>query len=422
MDSSTALSAKSSPVDLYYQDVNNSLVQSIPVVYDTRFRQDFATLGSGQNVLYIPPSNGINKVCVVLEYLPAQMAGCNAGCALPRGWGYNASTLFSWRISGSQQYFATGAQLLASNLRKCRTKTQRDAILSLGGQECKLNASLSPPVNDFLVPQRAYIPLSFFTTPSNDGLDCPVASDILGSQIQVTVQIAPASSFWVLNSAWAGAPPVLPSAFNSAYFQVEQLSMMDRGMSLASRPKVDMDTETYVQSLSSFDQQVLEAPLIASSATQTVNLNGFMSGQVRGIQCYLVDNASINRNMWTVPDSIRCIFAGQVYAQYENGSSRIWNLIDGTAPSAVDGSVLTPTASGFTSVPALSEYALLPFSQPTHNDFESDIMVSGLRITNGSVQLQIVTPDATKAYTLYAIPILNASLAYSRGSATLLIG
>jgi hypothetical protein len=49
-------------------------------------------------------------------------------------------------------------------------------------------------------------------------------------------------------------------------------------------------------------------------------------------------------------------------------------------------------------------------------------MVSGTRITNGSVQLQVVTPDPTKRYTLHAIPIFNAAVAYSRGSASLLIG
>lgn len=433
MEGSTALAAKSTPRDLYYQDEANSLVQSIPVVYDTRFRQDFATLGAGQVVLYIPPSNGINKVVIVLEYLPAQMAGV-AGTAvgsyfLPRGWGYNALSLLSWRIAGSQQYFASGAQLLASNLRKCRTQTQRDAILSLGGNECKTAA-------DFTVPQRAYIPLSFFTTPSNDGLDCPIASDILGSQIQITTQVAPASSFWVANPTYVAVPPastagVLPSAFNSAYFQVEQLSMEDRSMSLASRPGVDMDTSTYVQSLRSFDQQELTAQVSADAGVQTLTLNGFMSGQVRGLQVWLTKNGdALNSNVWYVPDSVRCIFAGQIYAQYENGSSRIWNLIDGTAPNSVNASLVATAGNVVNSSSVLSEWALLPFAQPAHNDYEADIMVSGLRITNGSVQLQVVRPASTATkpvsptdtFTLHCVPILNSALAYSRGSATLLIG
>jgi hypothetical protein len=436
MEGSTALAAKSTPRDLYYQDEANSLVQSIPVVYDTRFRNDFATLGAGQVSLFIPPSNGINKVIIVLEYTPTQLAGVGGTAAgsyvLPRGWGYNALSLLSWRIAGSQQYFASGAQLLAANLRKCRTQSQRDALLSLGGNEVKLAA-------DFTVTQRAYIPLSFFTTPSNDGLDCPVASDILGSQIQITTQVAPASVFWVANPTYVAVPPastagVIPTAFNSAYFQVEQLSMEDRSMSLASRPGVNMDTSTYIQSLRSFDQQELTAPIAADATgltVQTVTLNGFMSGQVRGLQVWLTKNNDLlNANVWYIPDSVRCIFAGQVYAQYETGSSSIWNLIDGTAPGSVNGSLLASVANVVNSTPVLSEYAILPFAQPAHNDYEADIMVSGLRITNGSIQLQVIRPASTvlkpvggaDTFTLHCVPILNAALAYSRGSATLLIG
>jgi hypothetical protein len=152
-----------------------------------------------------------------------------------------------------------------------------------------------------------------------------------------------------------------------------------------------------------------------------------MSGQVRGLQVWLTKNSDgLNPVVWYKPDSVKCIFAGQVYAQYENGSSAIWNLIDGTAPAAVNGSLLAvaavpgPTAY-LTSTPVLSEYCLLPFAQPSHNDYEADIMVSGMRITNGSITLIITPPDAS-AYTLHCVPILNAAIAYSRGSASLLIG
>ena len=423
MDSSTAVAQKSTPLDLYYQDSTNSLVQAVSVQYDTRFTSVFPALGAGQSVLYIPPSNGINKVMVVLEFTAAQLGCINGGFALPRGWGYSACSLFSWRISGSQQYFVSGAQLLAANLRKCRTKSQRDAIYSLGGEACNtlLNSDGSPRTQPF----RAYIPLSFFTAPCNDGLDTPVASDILGSQIQVTVQVVPPSTYFIPNPSFAGSAVLPPSAFNTAYFQVEQLSMNDRSMSLASRPGVDMNEETYIQSLRDFTQQELQAQLVASAAEQTVTLNGFMSGQVRGIQIWLTDNTSGTMNSplnWTVPDSVVCIFAGQQYAVYRNGSSEAWNLIDGTSPNSVDSVSFVAGPSTVAAVPASSKWCFLPFSQPTHNDYEATIMVSGLRITNGSVQLQVVTPDATKSYTLHAVPVLYAALAYSRGAASLLIG
>jgi hypothetical protein len=445
---------KSSPVDLYYQ-LGNSLVQAIPVVYDTRFTQNFNTLGQGQQSLFIPPSNGINKVMIVLEYSVAELAALAAvpgAYCLPRGWGYQALQTLSFRISGSQQYFASAAQVLASNMRKCRTKTQRDAILSLGGNECKTAA-------DFSRPQRAYIPMSFFTAPSVDGLDCPIASDILGSQIQLTCIVNPASVFFLSNPLY-NSPLVLPSAavptsFTNAFWTVEQLSMMDRGMSLASRPKpeVNLDTETYVQAIRSFDQQELTATINADSTVQTVNVNGFMSGQVRGLQVWLTPAAPINdaaaagpapdangvvgqSAIWYAPDSVRCIFAGQIYADYQAGSSAAWNLIDGTSPNIVDSSYLygvaavAPATTGtLASQGTGSQWVLLPFSQPSHNDFEADLMVSGLRITNGSVQLQLVAPylataPATPAnfWTVHVVPILNAAVAYSRGSATLLIG
>ena len=420
MDSSTAVAQKSTPLDLYYQDSTNSLVQAVGVSYDTRFNTVFPSLTGGQQVLYIPPSNGVNKVMVVLEFRPSQLGCLGTGqYALERGWGYKLLSLFSFRLAGSQQYFASGAQVLASNLRKCRTANQRNAIYSLGG-----DAYNTLP----LTPIRAYIPLSFFTSPSNDGMDLPIATDILGSQIQITIQMEAPASIFTQNYTWAatvGNPSVAPpDRLNNGYFQIEQLSMNDRSMSLASRPGVDMDSETYIQSLRDFTQQELQAQLRATPDQQEITLNGFMSGQVRGIQVWLTDNTPGSAPLnWVVPDSIISIFAGQQYAVYRNGSSVAWNLIDGTAPNSVDSVALAPVAGGgFTASPASCSWCVLPFSQPTHNDYEANIMVSGLRITNGSVQLQVITPDPNKQYTLHAVPILNCAVAYSRGSATLLIG
>lgn len=423
MDSSTAVAQKSTPVDLYYQQAESSLAQSVSVTYDSRYIQNFQNLTAGQSSLFIPPANGINKVMIVLEFTAAQLACVNGGFALPRSWGYLLLDSLSWRLAGSQQYFASGSQLLAANLRKCRTKSQRDAIYSLGGEAC--NTLINDDGTVRTAPFRAYIPMSFFTAPSNDGLDLPIASDILGSQIQMTCQVRSPADIFISNAAFTGALIPPPDRLNSGYWQVEQLSMSDRSMSLASRPGVDMNEETYVQSLRDFAQQELVAQLEARAGEQTVNINGFMSGQCRGITVYLTETDATgmySQLNWTVPDSIVCVFSGQQFAVYRNGSSEAWNLIDGTAPNSVDSVAYRGRAGGVDAVPATAKWCHLPFSQPTHNDYEASIMVSGLRITNGSVQLQVITPDATKRYTLHAIPIFNAAVAYSRGSATLLIG
>ena len=357
---------------------------------------------------------------LVIEFLASQLGCLNGGYALPRGWGYQLCSLLSWRISGSQQYFVSGSQLLAANLRKCRTKSQRDAIYSLGGEAITTIAGHTKPV-------RAYIPLSFFTAPSNDGMDLPVASDILGSQIQITVQMEPPASIFLLNPSFpSGSRVAPPTEIATGYFQTEQLSMNDRAMSLASRPGVDMDSETYIQSLRDFTQQELVATLSANADLQTVTINGFMSGQVRCLQVYLTENNPANPMTsslnWDIPDEIVCIFAGQQYAVFRNGSSEAWNLIDGTSPNSVDSVEYSAGASGVIVRPASAKWCILPFSQPTHNDYEATVMVSGLRITNGSVQLQMRSPNPAKEYTVHVVPVLNSALAYSRGSATLLIG
>lgn len=419
MSASSELRKISGARDLYYSDAANSLAQSMPVEYNTRFRQNFATLGAGQQNCFIPPNSGIKHVVIVVGFDPAAnpaFAAQNGSNALPRGWGYKALQSVSWRVAGSSQYFMSGSQLLARNLRMCKTLSQRDAILSLGGDECKAAA-------DFQSVRYAYIPLSFWSAPSCDGLEVPIASDLLGQQIQVTATIAGMDAvFTGVAAGWAGpTPAALPTAFNVGYFQVEQLELMDRAMSLATR--ADMDKATYIQSIRSFDQQELIGQLAAQAGEQNITFSGFMSGQVRALQVYLTDNTDpVNANVFVVPRDVTLTYAGQKFAEYRDGSSRIWNLIDGTAPSALDASKLVPSAGVWTSVPALSEYALLPFAQPIANDYEADLMVAGKMISNGSATLTIVSPDPTKTYTIHVVPILNAAIAYSRGSATVLIG
>jgi hypothetical protein len=109
-----------------------------------------------------------------------------------------------------------------------------------------------------------------------------------------------------------------------------------------------------------------------------------------------------------------------VYAQYEAGESAMWNLLDGTAPAAVDYSVLTraPLAGTIGSTSYLQEWVELPFSQPTGNDYDGEVLVHGKEITNGIVNLTVQTPDAS-AYKLHVAYVYNASVSFSRGSADL---
>jgi hypothetical protein len=118
---------------------------------------------------------------------------------------------------------------------------------------------------------------------------------------------------------------------------------------------------------------------------------------------------------------VEVLYAGLKYAQYNNGSSRMWNLLDGTAPAAVNQSALSVTGAAWTSVPVLSEWCELPFGQPSGSDYEADILVHGKEITNGIVNMNITPPQAVGAssWTLHVVYVYNSTLVFSRGTAEL---
>jgi hypothetical protein len=423
--SSHALLRVGEDVDLFYTDPKNCEKQAIPVEYNTRFTQAFSNLGQGVSVFTIPPGNGLRHILIVVGYSAAALAAAAAQTGLyglPRGWGYQAIKQISFRIGGSSQYFLTGDQLLARNMRLCRTKEQRNAMLQLGGSQAVSSTDLAQD-------QFAYIPVSVFAAPNADGISLPLSADLLSQQVQITAEIAPTSDFWVLNagSGLTGAPP---AAFSTGYFQVEQLVMEDRGMSLANR--VDLNTHSYNMPLPDFDQQEVVIPLANSGAgvvaSQSVVLSGFRAGEVKKMQIWLTKNTdTLNQGRWYKPAAVQVLYAGVIYSQYDNGSSAMWNLLDGTAPSAVDYSALAlPPAPGqvLQSTGVLSEWVELPFAQPTGNDYDGEVLVHGKQITNGIVNLSITPPAsatgaATDIYTLHVAYIYNCTASFSKGSCDL---
>ena len=410
--SSHALLRVGEDIDLFYTDPKNCEKQAIPVEYNTRFTQEFSNKGQGVSVFTIPPGNGLRHILIVVGYRAGTLNANTGLYALPRGWGYQAIKQISFRIGGSSQYFLSGAQMLARNMRLCRTKEQRQAMLQLGGAQCT-------QTTDFTKDQFAYIPVSVFASPSADGISLPLSADLLSQQVQITAEIAPTSQFWVTNPTPGALAGSIPSAFDVATFQVEQLVMEDRGMSLANR--VDLNTHSYNMPLPDFDQQEVAIPLSAVATSQPVVLTGFRAGEVKKLQVWLTkDSDTLNPGVWYKPKSVQVLYAGVIYSLYENGSSAMWNLLDGTAPSAVDQSVLSSGGVGLplAAAGALSEWVELPFAQPTGNDYDGEVLVHGKQITNGIVNMQITTPDAS-AYTLHVVYVYNCTCSFSKGSADL---
>ena len=123
----------------------------------------------------------------------------------------------------------------------------------------------------------------------------------------------------------------------------------------------------------------------------------------------------MNPLIWYAPTAITVLYAGTIYSQYQNGSSAIWNLLDGTKPTAVNATKLISGAP-FTSTNTLSQYVMLPFGNPTGDDYEAEVLTHGKSILNGLVIRQVVAPTA-EAYTLHGTYVYDATLVFSKSSA-----
>jgi hypothetical protein len=354
-----------------------------------------------------------------MGFSSASLAGNTGLYSLERGWGYHLIKQISWRIGGSSQYFMSGHQLLQRNLRMVRTKPQGDALLSLGGSEAKTAV-------DFGADQFAYIPLTCWAGPSADGITLPLPADILSQQVQITVELNPIASIFNLNTNAGALVGNIPAALTTAYFQAEQLVMVDKAQSLANEPRFASGEVSYSMP-TSFDQQEQVIRLDATTSAQSVVLTGFRAGQVRSIEVWLEDKRStnINKLLWTVPKSVVLSYAGVIYDQYRDGVSELFNLIDGTKPSAVEQSVLAqPVVAGnaITSSAGLTRWMSLPLGQKSGADYSDDVLAHGKEITNGIVNLEVALADGTadgssSAYELHVVYNYNSALNFARGTA-----
>jgi hypothetical protein len=207
-------------------------------------------------------------------------------------------------------------------------------------------------------------------------------------------------------------------AFDTAQFQVEQLCMVDRGMAISNH--VDLNTHELLMPVT-FDQQELQIQVPAGSATSPAQLvaTGFRAGQVKSIQMWLTKNSDgLNPLLYYAPAAVTVLYSGTIYSQYNNSSSVIWNLLDGTKPPVVTQSKLTAAAitGVFSSSPVASQYVLLPFGNPSGDDYEAEVLTHGKPILSGLVNL-VVTAPTDDAYTAHVSYIYNSTLVFSKSSA-----
>ena len=136
--------------------------------------------------------------------------------------------------------------------------------------------------------------------------------------------------------------------------------------------RVDMAQNAYAFPCT-FVQQVQRINLNSSASSQSVVLTGFRSGEVKSIHCWLTRTSDVagspaagqvnNPFYWELPSSVQMLYAGDIYARYDNFSSPLWNLINGDKAPAFNNVYVTPTTTVQTPSALLAQWVELPFAQ-----------------------------------------------------------
>lgn len=403
-----------SVMDMYYYDSETSKKQAFPTTQNTKYTTNFASLNGGTSVFTIPPNNGLQDVVVVLSATSVQADV--SGLALPRGWGYGMIKQVSFRYGGSSQYFLTGDQILQNALRKQPNSQAVDDILTLGGSELIQN--------ELVGTNYAYCVLTLpHNVPSMINKANPLPSDLLTQQVQITVELVQPSTIYSCQTvnSHLGVPPA--SGLTGAYFQVQQVILNNQADALARR--VDMAENAYAFPCE-FTQQIQRISLSNGNAwsSGSVVLTGFRAGEVKSIQLWLTRDSDIgtgstrivNPFIWYPIKSVVMTYAGDIYAQYNDGVNPLWNLINGNKTPAVNNSELGFNAGAFTSTPVVSQWVELPFAQTFEGEGDMNTLVHGKPITNGIVNLQLSAYTAETDWTLNVSYIYNSTLLFSQGT------
>ena len=420
MASSQDMVRPGEPLDLYYYSGETSKKSAWPTTQNTKYQVNFNNTGAGTSSFLFPPQCGLQDIVVTMQFagLPNTTEGLQ-GLALPAGFGYGLIKSCAFRYGGTSQFVLSGDQLLQNALRDQTSRTSCDDIVNIGGNY----ASGLDLVNT----QTASIVLRLpHASASGVNKSLPFPTDCLTQQCQVLLELNPPASVWTNVS---GLPlPAQCQQLSQGYFQCQQVMFNNMGDSLARR--VDLSSKAYAFPCE-FVQQKSVINLVNSTAPQTQVLTGFRAGSVKSIQIWLTDLADVqttslgsttgfNPNKLQVPVSVEMLYAGDVYARYNNGVGQLFNLINGNKASAFDLAVVSvgagPTVDA--PLPYLSQWLELPFAQPLCDEDAHYILMHGRTITNGIINLNnLVVPYASSVgWQLNISYVYTTTLLFSQGS------
>ena len=247
-------------------------------------------------------------------------------------------------------------------------------------------------------------------------------------QIQLILELNQVSDIWT-NANPALSLPAACQEFSSASFQIQQVMLNNMGDALARR--VDLSSRAYAFPCE-FVQQQIQLPCVNSVAPQSYVLTGFRAGQVKTLVVYLTNNddnvssaavrngSAYQPNKWYAPVSVEMVYAGDIYARYNNGVGQLFNLINSNKASAFD-TVDIQIANNVVVKPPkafLSQWLELPFAQSLCDEDAHFILIHGKPITNGIINLNnfVIPFVSNSGWTLNISYIYNCTVLFSQGS------
>ena len=164
---------------------------------------------------------------------------------------------------------------------------------------------------------------------------------------------------------------------------------------------------------------------------QNLVLTGFRSGEVKSIEIWLTDNGNTGNTSstagsptgysafnWFPPSSVEMLYAGDIYARYDNGVGQLFNLINSNKSPAFDTIKTSENAGAPEAIPFLAQWLSLPFAQTLVDEDAHYILIHGKPITNGIVNLNnlVVPYQAGGGWTLHVSYVYNTTLLFSQGT------
>lgn len=405
-------------VDMYYPGKDTTAVQCYPAVVDNKFSVSLSLDQGSTSTVSFSPDQGVGDV-LVTAVLPAPAGSATyANWAASRGWLYAMVDTISLRVGGGQQVMITGDQNLVEVLTECEDSGKRDAIFNLGGSEV-LNSTDWIPVSNRTASIYVKLP---FNSPSAASKPLPFPTDLLTQPVQITIQWKRFSD--VLFSLATSTVTTLPTRFETAYMQFQQVHLTDSSHLLARRQ--DMNTKALNYPIRHYAAQPFKTRIQAVNAGDTVNvsLTGLQAGSLKGIDLWLVaasDLANGNPFVFRPPVAAKATVNGSVYYSADNGAGQLWSLVSRKTAAGMNHTRLADAGGGSASASAVfGSWTTIDFAQGSEPGAGKNELVLGLPVANATIQLSVV-PPTTDAYILVASYKYAGSYLISRGTAELII-